>query len=338
MSRLGKILVGPSEHIIRSKSSWSGNVNSTWEKIADLLRTSRSRPLAPLDYHKANPNSGQGIRLESSPYFKIDQIFWNKRLELFKTIRSANPHSDTRQNTKRWNRTFSVLSYCFFYKHLSGRRVNRSERNPMIWTRTSNQIVANGKFISRGSNVPTLVLNRLVPNRSSTLRAFAIPLLRMAFGPLSRELPQIDWKQLGWVRFFGIPIIYSWFSEKFPPKCLLGHFNGRYLSPGCRNVAGKPRNGVFRSSRYGFKKILTKNIKKQARYIILKNLTFKKKCQIRFRRWVRSLSTTDFSKIHMNCFAKKTRSSLVSNFQNAGKVVAVLETLIWARKSRDCDS
>ena len=50
------------------------------------------------------------------------------------------------------------------------------------------------------------------------------------------------------------------FSRKFPKKCLLGHFNSRYLSPGCPNIAGKPRNGVFRSSRYGFKKISSKNI------------------------------------------------------------------------------
>ena len=117
MSRLGKILVGPSEHIICSKFRWFGNLNSTSEKIAVLLRTSWVRPSAPLDSHRVNPSSCQDIRLESSPYFKIDEIFWNKRLELFKTTRSANPHSDTRQNTRRWNRTFSVLYTVF--SHLS---------------------------------------------------------------------------------------------------------------------------------------------------------------------------------------------------------------------------
>ena len=47
---------------------------------------------------------------------------------------------------------------------------------------------------------------------------------------------------------------------------LLEHFHGRYLSPGCWNVTGKPRNGVFASSRYFLEKILSKNNKFQESY------------------------------------------------------------------------
>ena len=54
------------------------------------------------------------------------------------------------------------------------------------------------------------------------------------------------------------------FSSKFSVfeiLGLLGHFFGRYLSPGCRDVTGKPGFVVFRSSRYFSLKKSSKNIK-----------------------------------------------------------------------------
>ena len=69
------------------------------------------------------------------------------------------------------------------------------------------------------------------------------------------------------------------FSSKFSVfenLSLLGHFFGRYLSPGCRNVTGKPGFVLFRSSRYILQKISSKNIKFSKSY---RPRHFGKKCR-----------------------------------------------------------
>ena len=61
-------------------------------------------------------------------------------------------------------------------------------------------------------------------------------------------------------------------------QILLDHFFCRYLFSECRNVTGKPGNRVFSESRYGFKKIPSKNINFSKSYRFLeKGIFFCKK-------------------------------------------------------------